>query len=266
MKLLWLYFSSFLIFPIIGEFAIWYSGASIEAGNVDISLIINNMIFVLVIVIIAYSIQRYKVRKKPVHSKFDSFFAKRIINRSAIVLILAVAIVFALAGHKILFRIADRGEIRTTLGFFGIIYPWIISYLTPSILILNSIIYIHSNGKVKKQLKNKLFFLYFLAIVIGILTGYKAAFVLIIMGGIVVLSYDKLSLKRLLLICSCIVIGLVYTTSFVRQVDIFTAFNFIIYRSTIMTAYGTTGVWNIFPNGAPFSDLLLYFLRLRSQE
>jgi len=260
MILLWLYLLSFLIFPIIGEFSIWYRGITIEAGNVDISLIINNIVFITIVVIIAFYIQKYKFKKKSVRPKFDYFFAKRVTSRSIIVLFLAATVVFILAGRKILFGIADRGEIRVALGYIGIIYTWIIMYLTPSILILNSIIYIHSNCKVKKQLKNKLFFLYFLAIVIGILTGYKASFVIITIGGIVVLFYNRLSLKKLLLICFCIAIGLVFTTSLVRKTDILTSFNFLIYRLTIMTSYGTIGVWNNFPNGISFDDFLFNFL------
>jgi hypothetical protein len=262
MRLLWLYLLSFLTFPIIGEFIVWYKGLTIEAGNVNLSLIINNVIFIAILVIIAYIIQKYRFKKKIVAPKFDYFFTKKIINRSVLVLILATFIVFALVGWKILFHIANRGEIRVSLGMFGPFYAWILLYLTPAILILNSIIYLRVDDDIKKRLKNELFLLYFLAILIGILTGYKATFVLITIGGIVVLTYDSLSLKRLLLLCSVIMIGLIFTTILVQGVNVLSAVNFLIYRATVMTSYGTIATWNIYPYGAPFDERLFNFLSI----
>jgi len=263
MKLLWLYLLSFLIFPIIGEFIVMRADMIIGSGSANNLLIISNIIFVMLLLVVAYSVQNYKFKKIAIYPKFSYFFAKKVINRSIPLLIFAAVIVFMLAGRDILFRVADRGEIRVSLGMFSILYKWITLYLTPAILLLNSIIYLHLDDNSKKGLKTKMFFLYFLSILVGLLTGYKATFVIITIGGLVVLTYKGLSLKKLFLLCFTIMIGLVFTTIFVRnESNILIAFNFLINRMTVMAAYGTVGLWNAFPSGAPFSDYLFNFFTI----
>lgn len=257
MILLWLYLLSFMVFPIVGEFIIWYGNMQLQAGNIDFSLIINNIIFTVIIILIAYGIQKYKFKENFIYYKFNYFFVKKVFTRSIILLSFFILIVFTLSGWKILLHLADRGEIRASLGILGPFYTWIILFIIPGIIIFNSIIYIHLEEKLKKRFKYNLFFLYFLAIISGILTGYKATFIIIVIGGIIVLTYHKLPLKKSILLGLFSILALDLTTSFFQEIDIITAMNFLLYRLTIMTVYGTIGVWNNYPNGITIDDFLL---------
>lgn len=251
-ELLWLYVSSILIFPIIGEFIVW-RGFLLEAGPASFSLIVSNIIFVAILLIVAGGVQKYKFRNKVIASKFNYPFAKKTINRSILLLILSAIIVFTL-GWEILFGLSNSGEIRLSLGYFGILYTWILLYLTPAIIILNSIIYIHGAEDVKKKLKGKLFLLFFLGVLIGAFTGSKATFALLIIGGIVVLTYGRLSLKKLLLLSFAIVVGMVFMTGFTRKSNVLVSSNFLINRATVMSAYGTIAAWNLYPDGISLDD------------
>ena len=259
MELLWLYLLSFIVFPILGEIKIWYRGLSVSAGDVEPVLIIGHVLYAIIEIAIAYGIQKYNYNERLSPLKLPLPLATRTINRSIMLLGLALVIVYMLSGYKILYGIAGRGEIRVFLmqRHLGIIYSWLIHYLTPGILIVNSIIYRQWNHKVQRQLRTKLLLLYCLAVLIGILTGYKASFLLIIMGGVAVLTHGKLTLKRLLLLVLVSVVGLTGMTAFVQKMDMIPAINFLIHRMTIMSAYGTIGVWNTFSDGASSENLIL---------
>jgi len=259
-KVLWLYLLAFMVFPVLGELIIWYRGLTITSGAVEPALIISNLLFVLIVITIAYRIQRCNVNKELLPPKFDSPFALRTVNRSIMLVVLVFVITYMAAGYMIVHGTAGRGEIRVSLGYFGIIYTWMTLYLVPGVLIANSIIYTQCDHKVQRQLRTKLFFLYSLVVLIGILTGTKAGFLIMIMGGIAVLSHKRLTLRRLLLLVLILAIGLVGTTAFTRNLDMASAINFLIHRMTIMSAYGTVGVWNAFPDGVSFDDFMLYAL------
>ncbi len=262
MKLLWLYLLAFMLFPIIGEVRIWYGGLNIAAGGVTLALIINHTLYVFIEVIIAYVIQRCNPRKEVLSCNFDLPFALRTIKRSIMMIALVLIVFYLFSGHMIVHGTVGRGEIRASAmeGLYGIIYNWITLYLPSGVLILNSIIYRKSNHKVQKELKSKLLLLYSLTVFIGVLTGYKATFLIIIMGGVAVLTHKRVSLRRLLIFLLLMAAGLVVTTMFAQRLDMISAIHFLIYRMTTMSAYGAVAVWNIFPEGASFDNIILYGL------
>lgn len=264
MRVLWLYLLAFMLCPIFGEIWIWHGRLTITAttGDVELALIISHVLYVFIAVAIAYAIQRYNSKKELPSPKFNLPFALRTVNRSIMLLGLVLVIIYMISGHAILHRIAGRGEVRASMmqGFFGIIYKWLTLYLPPGALIVNSIIYRRCNHKAQRRLRAKLLLLYCLAIFIGMLTGYKATFLIMIMGGIAVLTHKRLTLRRLLLLILTLAFGLVGTTMFVQNMDMIPSVYFLIHRMTAMSAYGVVAVWNVFSDGVSFDNLILYAL------
>ncbi len=266
MKLLWVYLMSFFILPIIGEIILWRSNIHLSAGDSSLLLIIHNTIFVFIILSFVFIIQMYKpiliIKKR----NFNYIFAKRVFIHSIIVLTILLIIIFILGGYNIFYGILDRGAIRTSLGILGPLYTLALSYIPVAVIVYVSVVYIHSNKKQQKYLRKKLILIYSFAILLGILSGYKAVAVTLMIPGFVVIYFKGFSIKKLILFFIITIIILVLFTAFVRHIGTSSAFDFFIYRITTMTAYGTIGVWNCFPESASFSDIFINFLGIFGEK
>jgi len=259
MILLWLYILAYLVLPIIGEIVIYITKENIYAGNVSISLIYDHSIFVILLVITAWTIQSYK------NNNYNNqvFFVnnKRYIFNNAITYLLFVALLmFLTSGYKFLVLGIDRGHIRISLGILGPIYTLFLSYITVAVLIYTTVIYAKLPNFEKKNNRKKMLIIFLFIIVISVFSGYKSTVASLLMPVLIVLYFNNLSFKKFILIIITIVLLLVLFTSLVRNTDFFTAFSFLIHRLTTMTAYGTIGVWNIFNEGTSLHDIWVNFL------
>lgn len=267
MKLLWLYLLAYLILPIIGEINLFVNNTSISAGIVTFDLIFHNVVFVIIILVVAYLIQSYKnVKISGTDIIFDYNYANKVFKNSIKLLFIFSLIIFILGGYKILFGLANRGEIRISLGIFGPLYTLVLSYLPVVVIIYSSVVYIHLNKKIRKKLKKKLIVIYSFAIVLGVLSGYKAVAVTLMIPGFTVLYVNNFNIYKLLILIFLGFIILIFFTAYVRHENIIKSFYFLIYRMTTMTAYGAIGVWNLFPHGVSITDILTNFLGMLGQK
>ena len=267
MKLLWLYLFAYLILPIIGELSIYITGIHISAGAVTYSLIINNIIFVVIIIISAYLVQNYRsINISLIRDIYSYRDVNRIFKSTIILLLLCSFIIFTLGGYKILLDLANRGEIRISLGVFGPLYTFALSYLPVVLIIYSSVVYIHSSKKVQKKLKKKLILIYVFAVILGIFSGYKSVALELMIPGFVVLFVNNFNIFKMLMFIFFSFIILTIFTAFVRHEDVVSSFYFLIYRMTTMTAYGTIGVWNQFPHGVSLTDVFINFTGMLGQK
>ncbi len=260
MRLLWMYLSAFLILPIIGEYVVLVTNKELTAGSVSIDLILHNTIFVVVLLITAFFMQNYKSTKNKITEIFNYQYAKNIFRRSIILLVIITLIIFILGGYQIIFGLADRGSLRITLGIFGPLYTVVLKYLPIAIFVFVSVVYIHLNKQNKKIFQKKLIFIYSFAIIIGFLSGYKAVAVMLVIPGLTVLYFNNFSIAKIFLFIFSAIVLLTLFTSSVREVGIQEAFMFLVHRATVMTAYGTIGVWNEASNGISLADGFINFL------
>lgn len=266
MKLLWLYMLAYLILPIIGECFIWYTDMKISAGTVTLQLIINNSIFVLVLIFTAYIIQKYKNPKAKIIKLYNYSYANIVFKQAIVLFIFLSIIIFVLGGYKILFGLANRGAIRVSLGIFGPLHALSLSYLPVVIIIFVSVIYIHLSKIDQQKVKKKLIIIYSFTIILGILSGYKSVALGLMIPGFVILYFNNFGIKRFLFFLVIAVIILTVFTSLVRGVSISEGFAFMIYRATTMTAYGTIGVWNEFQNGTSLHNIFINFIGMLGKK
>ena len=265
MRLLWLYMGAFLIFPIIGEYLILSTNIHISAGVVTDNLIIKNIIFVTIILLMSYFIQNYRLPKQILLNKLVSN-ENIIYNRIITIMAISAFLIFIFGGYKIIFHLADRGQVRAGLGILGPIYTLLLSYLPIALIIYASVIYMHATKKIQKLIRKKLIIIYMFAIVLGVISGYKSVSVVLMVPGFVVLYFDNFKVFRMIIFLSMIVFVLTLFTALVRDVDIASAYAFLIYRATTMTAYGTIGVWNEFPHGVSVYDGFVNFLGIFGEK
>ena len=257
---------AYLVLPIIGEYVIWFTGVGVSAGVVTSELIVHNSIFVFVLVITAYFVQKYKNPKGEIIELYGYAYAKRVFNQAIVLFIFLSFIIFVLGGYKILLGLADRGEVRVSMGIFGPLHALSLSYLPVVIMVFVSVIYIHLSKVNKQRLRKKLIIIYSFAIVLGVLSGYKSVAVVILIPGFVILFYDSFGVRRFLLFAMLGIVVLTLFTSLVRGVSVSEGFTFMAYRTTTMSAYGTIGVWNEFQNGVSLHDGFINFVGMLGKK
>jgi len=255
MRLLWLYLAAFLLLPIIGESVIYLTGLEISAGKVTFDLILNNIIFVITIIIVALFISNYKVIRYKKREYYSYKYTNRIMRKIIIILILTTLFIFIVSGYKFLFLSEARGDIRVSLGLLGPFYTVFLNYIPVLLITYASVLYVYTDKK--KKLYKKLIIIFLLMILIGIFSGYKAVAISLMIPGFVVLYFDNFNLKRMFVFILFSLLILTLFTALVRDMPIIQSFGFLIYRLTTMTAYGTIGVWNQFNGMISLHDLLI---------
>lgn len=244
----------FLFLPVIGEILSIYSGITSSAGEISISLFKTNLIFSLIVIGVVYFLS-----KKSLIHKITIPNPNRLIKRCFIISFVAVIFVFYASGYDFLFKHINRGILRTSMGWYGFLYTWVIGYLSPLLLVLTYVAFIQDRVH---RLTRKLAYLTFaFVLLISIFTGYKSSIVFIVLPILTVYFINKKrNVLSLVFYGGLFFLILVSTTVLVRSESFETSFYFVLKRMTAMTAYGTIGVWNQFPNGAGIYDLLLLFL------
>ena len=237
----------YLSLPIVGQIFILSTGAQVSAGEVTGDLIFSNFVFCLIIYLTAYLMQ-----KKAVYTREGGFNLnyERIISRSKLLLIIAGLITFYVGGYKALVLGINRGEIRLTLGAFGFLYNWMVIFFVPALIFLSVLVYKDSTYKKRRDIIT----IVILGVLCGVSSGYKSTVVFIFLPALSFVFFEKLKIFYLFIIGVIGFLFLVLTTSAVRSVDFFTAYDFLLNRITVMTTYGTIGVWEHFKDGAGFNE------------
>jgi hypothetical protein len=256
MNLLYLYLGTFLILPIIGEIVIYMRGITISAGEVELSLIINNIIFLLIIFLTTSLILNYKLKSFKINEYFKYSYSNLILKRIMFILFLITLFIFVTSGYDFLFKSIARGDTRVSLGFIGPFYTVFLNYVPILLITYASIIYVYSFNR--NKLRNKLYLCFLFLLIIGIFSGYKATAISLMIPGFVILYYKSFNFKRLSFFILITLIVLTLFTSLVRDIPITNSFNFLIYRLTTMNAYGTIGAWGQFDNSISLNDFGIY--------
>lgn len=237
----------YLALPVIGQIFILNTGAQVSAGDVSTELILSNIVFCSIVYASAYLIQK---RGRYVRVGEFNLNYERIISRAKFLLLIAGLITFYVGGYKALVLGVNRGEIRLTLGAFGFLYNWMVIFFVPAVIFLSVLVYRDSIYKKRKDIIT----IVVLGVLCGISSGYKSTVVFIFLPTMAFVFFERLKIFYLLLIGGIGFLFLVFTTSIVRSVDFFTAYDFLLNRLTVMTTYGTIGVWEHFKNGAGIDE------------
>ena len=255
MRLLWLYLGAFLFLPIIGESVLYLTGLKISAGRVTIDLILNNIIFVVIMIMVALFISNYKVISHQKKEYFSYAYTNKIIVKIIILLFFISLFIFIVSGYNFLFLSEARGDIRVSLGIIGPFYTVFLNYIPVLLVTYASVLYTYTDKK--RKLYKKLIIIFLLIVLIGIFSGYKAVAISLMIPGFVVLYFNNFNLKRLFIFILFSLIVLTLFTALVRDMPVIQSFSFLIYRLTTMTAYGTIGAWNEFNDIISLNDLLI---------
>lgn len=253
MKLLFLIVLAYLVMPIIGLFTVYLDNISLVAGDVTKELIIFNMVFVSIILTIL-SVFFFRV-------KLSSGFASsnkdyRTLKRVAVIMTVVCLIIFYMSGYDYIFRNINRGELRVSFGAFGFINKWLTIYVVPLLLALVTLIKLSNKFKTGMYL-----YVYFLGFLSALFTGYKFVVVLVFIPSLIIIFYNKNIIKISLYISPVVLAILTFTTKMVMHFENYKdAFNFLLHRMTVMSAFGSIGVYNQYPTGADWreSHYLLY--------
>jgi hypothetical protein len=249
----------YLFLPYIGIFTFNQHEQNIF-GTVSEYFKISYTIHLIIILLII----TFFIYLSPINNQFNedkNLSLKKInhiYNKSILFLLGGIFIqLFIFGGINILLGISGRGEFRTTLGFLGFFYNFLTMFLPAGIIVLTSIYYQLSPKK--NKIVKKLYFIYFLGILIGVLTGFKYTSILIMSAGLVQMSsYIKYKYIILigLLFASLTIFSAFYFMGFENGLD---AWSYVMARATSVAAEGTVGVWNIFPDGGSDSWMALLY-------
>ncbi|MGB5886581.1 MAG: hypothetical protein WBG77_07590 [Acinetobacter venetianus] len=247
MKLLFLIILAYLVMPIVGLFTVYLTDIPMVAGDVTKGLIIYNIVFVLIVLIVVGS---FFIHEKTVINFFDTNKDYRTLKRTALVMTCVCVVVFYMSGYDYLIKNVHRGEIRVSFGAFGFLNKWLTIYVVPLLLALTTLIKL--NGKIKSKLY---LYIYILGVLSAIFTGYKYVVILVFIPSLAIIFYNKNVIKISLYISPVVLGVLTVTTKMVMNFESYKdAFNFLLHRMTVMSVFGTVGVYNTYPTGAEWSE------------
>lgn len=217
-------------------------------GDVSDVLIYSNLIHNLILSFFILTTVLFIKKKNVSFCKdiLDNNMVKNKLNKSLFVLSITFIIVFFIGGYSVIMGV-PRGEIRITLGALGPLYTLLNVYLTPCIVTYSTILYLMSYRSSSN--KYKLFICYLIAFVIGLLTGFKYAAILIILPGIIHLN-QMFKVKHFIFIGTTFMISMTLSASFVMKNNLENAFSYVLARATSVASYGQVAIWNYLPNGA----------------
>lgn len=252
MQILFLIIAAYLLLPIVGQIYLYISGDYIAAGDVTIEFITKNIIFSSIVFIIMFLWILFF--KRDGWGFLPKYNDRRSMLRISIIMTLLSIVVFAFSGYDYLIKGSNRGEIRVSFGAFGFFYKWITLYAIPALMFLMTVIYVSNK---KEKFKIFVYYISLLGALSAIFTGYKYVIVFTFIPVFFVFFYNKNIFKAALYIAPLVLVLLTITTKMVMSFDTYSqSFSFLLHRMTVMSAYGTVGVYNYFPNGADFNDAI----------
>lgn len=253
MQILFLILIAYLFLPVIGELYLILSGERIASGDVSWDLFVQNLMFSsLVLFIIYFGFYLFNIKRNKELGFTSDHKDKRTLFRISIIMTIIFILVFIFSGYDYLIKGQSRGDIRVGLGLLGFFYKWLIGYATPLLIFITSVIYIRN---IKSANKSLILYIYILAAISSIFTGYKYVVVFTFLPAFFIYFYNKNIIKSVIYIVPIVLLFLIFTTKMVMSFDTYArAFDFLIHRMTVMSAYGTVGVYNYYPNGADFNE------------
>ena len=249
MQIIILVLIAYLFMPVVGIFLLLVTGESVVAGDVTGALLFHNLnysIIVISIVILSY-LKKRKNEINFVASNKDC----RSVFRAAVLMTLICIIVFMFSGYDYLIKGVNRGDIRVGFGLFGFFYKWLTIYAIPVLMLITTILFI-TNKKIKKKL---IIYIYFMGVLSAFFTGYKFVVVYCLIPVFLIIFYKNNIIKVVFFITPIVLSILTLTTKQVMGYSNYSdAFTFIIHRMTVMSAFGTIGVWDNFKDGVSLSE------------
>lgn len=251
MQIFFLALFAYLYLPIIGIFYLLVTNESVVAGEVTWSLLYNNLIFSSIVFFpILFIYSAYK--KKYIYNIYKRDNDRRTIMRILLMVSITCVLVFYFSGYDYLIRGKSRGEIRVSFGVFGFFYKWLIIYVIPLLMFLTAVI---SSANTFIEERKIIYLIYFIGALSALFTGYKYVVVFSFLPVFFVYFYNKSIIKAVFYIVPIVLIILTFTTKMVMSYDNYgKAFDFLIHRMTVMSAFGTIGVYNYFSDGVSLSE------------
>ncbi len=241
----------FVGLPVLGEILLFFLGRNISAGQVTAGLVIANFTYAVIVILCFAWFSRKRVslyKLPPLGGDLG------IMRRLFILMVVVCGFVFLISGYKFLFMSAYRGDLRVSMGWYGPFYAWMIRFLAPVSLLLATLVYLLSARKTK--LKFYYITTWLLVIFTAIFTGYKSVIVMSLLPALSLIFYHRSLIRIGLTLLPIIILMLIFSTSMVRGISFFDAYQFLIYRLTSMTAYGAIGVWEHFKDGEEFKEVI----------
>ena len=116
---------------------------------------------------------------------------------------------------------------------------------------LTTILLLRNNGRYIKLA----IIIYFIGACSAFFTGYKYLIVYTFIPVLMLLFYKKNILKAIIIITPIVLGILTFTTKNVMNFDTYSqSLYFVIHRMTVMSAFGTIGVWDIYKDGADLAE------------
>ena len=163
-------------------------------------------------------------------------------------------VIFALIGRLTISGV-NTGDIRSNLGGFGILTTWNVQFLTPALLTLNYLSYNSTNKNY--HIKSIYYINWILSIFIAIFTGYKSAIAMMVLPTLTIILLGKSIPWKFFIYIPLLLFVITLSTSMIKGLNLNDAYLFALHRSTVMTAFGTIGVWNVYPEGAPLNKSIM---------
>ncbi len=258
MKIIFGFLSLYLIMPYLGLFTFSEHEKNLF-GDIDNYFIVSYTIHLLIIfMLVLIILYKTNLKKDYISQKFISNKKiNSIFNKSILFLIIALFFqLFVYGGINILLGKIGRGDFRTTLGFLGFFYNFFTMFLPAGIIVISSIYYKISNRQ--KLFKRKLFIIYFLGLLIGVLTGFKFTALLILSAGLV--QVDRfIKMKYLITLGIFFLFLMSFSAYYFMRLEPEVALQYIFARATSVALEGTVGIWNLFPDGGTDSWMALMY-------
>jgi hypothetical protein len=259
MKILMGFLFMYLIMPFFGCFN-FSLPMQRTYGTIDDYFITSYAIHIIIILIIVFILvaPASKISDFSYDATIDEKFINQILNRSILALFVAMFIeLFVFGAINILLMKVGRGDFRITLGPLGFFYNFFTTYMPAGVIAFASVYYNLSDKR--KEFTIKLIFIYLLAIIIGVLTGYKYTALLITSAGLVQMS-SKIKTKYILLIGAAFLSLMTFSAYyFMKMDDPTTALGYVFARATSVALQGSVVVYNYFPEGGEDSLLALLY-------
>lgn len=250
MQILLLVIGAYLFLPVIGELFLLTTGNAVVAGDVTWELFTHNLIYSSIVYGIIIFFYIFGVRKYKKIGFVATNKDHRTLKRIAIFITIFALLVFYFSGYAYLFQGINRGEIRVSLGALGFLYKWITIYAVPLLLFITTLLVLTN----KSLSRGLITYIYCVGAMSTIFTGYKYVIIFSFIPVIMLLLFNKNIIKSVMLVTPIALLVLTLTTKMVMGYGYEEAFYFLIHRMTVMTAFGTIGLWNHYADGAPFME------------
>lgn len=231
----------------------------------------------LIMFLVAYKLSaksflaRIKIKNKRLEQ--SNAVNKRLIRATVFNLVILIIMLFVFGGYKVWMGIVDKGDFRSSFGFFGPIAYYVTLLVSPSIMAYITCF----RSKLKSNKTVRAFWLLniCLTLIIGSTWGFKSTSITMLIPTIII-YYQKVSIKSisiiggsaftLLVFFSVIFDGGKITTKDIlalkdsltieatNDITKLNPLTFVVYRLTVMQGNSAWKVWDVYYNNQPLPD------------